>query len=101
PHGQGGNSPGVVNGKDHPAVKNGDEVAIGFAQIEIRSAGLGIHRAKLGESQTAEHSDGAADYPDSDEECGCVENSGDVPGSEEDAGTDDSTGEQQYRVHQR
>src|SRR5205085_11932191 len=78
---QGGDSTGVVNGEDHPAIQESDEVAVGFSQVEIRSAGLGIHRAELGKSQTAEHGDSAADHPDSDEECRCVKNRGNVPGS--------------------
>ena len=54
----------IGDAKEHPAVEEGDEVAVGFAQVNILAARVGKHGAEFGEGDAGAKRDRAAQDPD-------------------------------------
>src|SRR5208337_4283789 len=66
--GEGGDSSALADGKDHPSVEKCWKLTVGLAQEYVLPAGLREHRGHLGEGETREQGDNAADEPDAEEE---------------------------------
>ncbi len=94
------NSAAVGYGEQHPAVEKGHQVAVGFAQINVLSAGLGEHGTQLGEGGAAEQRNYAADHPHQQKQHGLRQRPGNVFGGEKNRGADDAADQEQHRIEQ-
>ena len=60
---QGCDGPANAYGKDHPAIEKGHKFAVGFAQVDVLSAGFGKHGAHLGKGKAGQHGNHSTDGP--------------------------------------
>src|ERR1039458_1117829 len=97
---EGGDGASVGDCEQHPSVEEGNQVSVGFAKIYVLAAGLGKHRSELGEGDTAEQRNHAADDPHQQEQHGLRQRAGNVFGSEKDRGADDAADQQQHGIEQ-
>ena len=98
---QSGNGTGDADGKNHPAVKKRNKIAVGLPNVDILPSGLGKHSSHFSESKSRKQSDCQADDPDSQKKPGESCARGDVFGGKKDAGADDPAGQQQDRIGKR
>src|SRR6202012_4080833 len=60
--GERGDRSSVAHAEEHPSVEKGNEIAVGFAQIDVLAAGVRKHRSQFGKGNAAkERDDGGAD----------------------------------------
>ena len=101
PSAQGRNGAAHAHGKNHPAVKKRNKIAVGLPNVDILPSGLGKHSSHFSESKSRKQSDCQADDPDSQKKPGESCARGDVFGGKKDAGADDPAGQQQDRIGKR
>ncbi len=61
--GERGDGATVSDGEEHPSVKEGNQVAVGFTEVNVLSAGVGKHRAQFGEGNAGAERNQAAEDP--------------------------------------
>jgi hypothetical protein len=99
--GESGNGARAADGEVHPTVKKGPELAIGFAQVHVLSAGAGEHGPEFGKSETGQQTDNSASDPHQKEQPRPAHLIRNLAGGEKDAGADDAARQQKNGVKQR
>ena len=97
---QGGNGSGNADGKDHPAIKESDELSIRLADVDILPSRFREHRSHLRERKAGQHGNDHADGPDGEKQQRRAGVDGDIPGGKKNAGTDDPARQQHDGIKQ-
>ncbi len=69
-HGESGDRSAVGDREEHPSIKERDQIAVSFAEVNVLTAGFRKHRAEFGEGDAAKKRDDATKYPNSKKESG-------------------------------
>ena len=85
---QSGDRAGFDDQEQGPPEEEGDDGPVGFAEIDIDAAGLGIDRGQLGDGQGAEETQDTSHDPDGQHQLRCPNGLGDIGGVDEDPGAD-------------
>ena len=97
---EGGDRAAIGHAEEHPSIEKGDQVTVGFAQVDVLAAGVGKHRTQFGEGEAGAERDQRSENPYQQEQRRLRQRSGDVLCGEKDRGSDDAADQKQHGIEQ-
>ena len=97
---EGGDGAAIGDREQHPAVKKRNQVAVGFAQVDVLSAGVGKHGAEFGKGDASAQRNHSPKDPHQEKQLRVRQRPGNILGGKKNRGADDAAYQQQYGVEQ-